>query len=72
MVEFCHTDGIRIPDLSQKTKKELYRIILYSDRNMSKLIKKNATKVFKGNRDQWEELKHVIQEEAGGSLTNFY
>ncbi|KAG9290962.1 hypothetical protein G9A89_011112 [Geosiphon pyriformis] len=25
----------------------------------------NSTKVFKGNRDQWEELKRVIQKEAG-------
>lgn len=30
--------------------------------------KANSTKVFKGNRDQWEELKCIIQEEAGGSL----
>ncbi|KAG9300989.1 hypothetical protein G9A89_018941 [Geosiphon pyriformis] len=30
----------------------------------------NSTKVFKGNRDQWEELKRVIQEEADGSLTD--
>ena len=32
--------------------------------------KSNSTKVFKGNRDQWEELKCVIQEEAGSSLTD--
>ncbi|CAG8591263.1 2823_t:CDS:10 [Paraglomus brasilianum] len=32
--------------------------------------KKTAAKVFKGNRDQWEELKNIIREEAGGSLTN--